>query len=93
MSLTTGGEPPGPVRFYLACDRGSCQARAVFDLVIAEPPPDIGTDLFGHLLHSATVASPHIEELGWVFRQQEGYWCPNCVSPGRRPRSRDVTSS
>ncbi|WP_327368027.1 hypothetical protein [Streptomyces sp. NBC_01217] len=93
MSLTTDGEPPGPVRFYLACDRRGCPARAVFDLVIAEPPPDIETDLFGHVLHSATVASPYIAERGWIFIQQEGYWCPNCASPGRRPWSKDVTSS
>lgn len=93
MSLTTDGEPPGPVRFYLACDHSGCRARAVFDLVIAEPPPDIETDLFGRVLHSATVASPYIEQLGWIFIQQEGYWCPNCASPGRRPRSKDVTSS
>lgn len=93
MSLTTDGEPPGPVRFHLQCDRWGCQARAVFDMVIAEPPPDIEADLFGHILHSATVASPRIGELGWIYVQQEGYWCPTCAAPGRRPRSRGVTSS
>ncbi|MGY5033367.1 hypothetical protein ACWC9U_21235 [Streptomyces sp. 900116325] len=93
MSLTTDGEPPGPVRFRLLCDRRGCRARAVFDMVIADPPPDIESDLFGHFLHSATIASPHIEELGWKYVQQEGYWCPGCDAPGRRPRPRGVTSS
>ncbi|MFF2406640.1 hypothetical protein [Streptomyces sp. NPDC058092] len=79
------------MRFYLAYDRRGCQAWAVFDLVVAEPPPDVETDLFGHVLYRATVASPYVEELGRIFIQQEGYWCPNCASPGRR--SRDVTSS
>ena len=65
----------------------------MFDMVIADPPPDIESDLFGHFLHSATLASQHIEELGWKYVQQEGYWCPACAAPGRRPRPRGVTSS
>ncbi|MHC5906304.1 hypothetical protein ACVNF4_20735 [Streptomyces sp. S6] len=80
MSLTTDGRAPGPVRFHLRCDRGDCAARAVFELVITEPRPDIGKNLMGHLLHEATAAVPHITELGWIFIQGgEGYWCPRCA--------------
>ncbi|MET8975210.1 hypothetical protein ABZX85_06270 [Streptomyces sp. NPDC004539] len=83
MSLTTDGRAPGPVRFHLRCDRGGCAARAVFDLVITEPRPDIDKDFTGHLLHESTTAFPHITELGWIFIQGgEGYWCPRCS--GRR---------
>ncbi|WP_327245856.1 hypothetical protein [Streptomyces sp. NBC_01320] len=45
------------------------------------------------MLHSAKAASPYIAEHGRVHIQQEGYWCPACVAPGRRPRTRRVTSS
>ncbi|MFB6779859.1 hypothetical protein ACFCX0_21055 [Streptomyces sp. NPDC056352] len=58
-----------------------------------DPPPDIGTDLFGHVLHSAKAASPYIAEHGRVHIQQEGYRGPACVAPGCRPRARRVTSS
>ncbi|MDT3398846.1 hypothetical protein RKE29_19705 [Streptomyces sp. B1866] len=86
MSLMTDGEAPGPVRFFLACDRVGCQERVCFDLVIAEPPPDRDADLFGHLLHEAGQAAPYIRELGWMFIEGgEGYWCPACSRPGRRP--------
>ena len=100
----TDGKAPGPVRFHLRCDRPDCAARAVFELVITEPRPDIDKDLTGYLLHEATAASPHITELGWTFTPGGiGYWCPRCsghrtgpppavlqdpTAPGRRPRRR-----
>jgi hypothetical protein len=94
----TEGEAPGPVRFYLACDDISCPARAVFDLVINEPPPPIEDDLFGYMLHSSSHAAPYIEKQGWTFTQGIGYWCPTCSTPrsrrpaptraGRRPAAR-----
>jgi hypothetical protein len=84
MSLTTQGKAPGPVRFYLACDRLDCTERISFDLVIADPPPDGEADLIGSLLHEASRATPLIEELGWTFIQGgEGYWCPRCTNPSR----------
>ncbi|WP_059007671.1 hypothetical protein [Streptomyces specialis] len=88
MSLTTDGRAPGPVRFFLACDRRDCQERITFDLVIADPPPDLEEDLFGHMLHEAGQATPYIKELGWIFIEGgEGYWCPACATPPslRRP--------
>lgn len=79
MSLKTDGKAPGPVRFYLLCDRLGCEARAVFELVIAQPPPDREEDIFGHLLHEAEHAHGHIAALGWTFIMGgEGYWCPRC---------------
>ncbi|KOG86615.1 hypothetical protein [Streptomyces varsoviensis] len=86
MSLTTEGRAPGPVRFYLACDRGGCTERVTFDLVISEPPPDEELDLTNFLLHEAKQAVPYIAELGWIFLQGgEGYWCPACSTPSRGP--------
>lgn len=86
MSLTTEGEAPGPVRFLLACDSPSCPARAVFDLVINDPPPPIEEDLFGHVLHCSARAAPYLEEQGWTYAQGVGYWCPTCSSPrSQRP--------
>ncbi|WP_045865169.1 hypothetical protein [Streptomyces sp. WMMB 714] len=84
MSLMTEGEAPGPVRFYLACDDIGCPARAVFDLVIDEPPPPIEEDLFAHVLHSSTRAAPYIERQGWTFTRGIGYWCPDCSTPRSR---------
>lgn len=94
----TEGEAPGPVRLHLACDETGCPARAVFDLVIDEPPPPIEEDLFGHILHSGSRAAPYLEEQGWTFTQGIGYWCPGCSAPrsqrpsparpARRPQSR-----
>ncbi|MBB1242931.1 hypothetical protein GL263_05025 [Streptomyces durbertensis] len=79
MSLTTDGRAPGPVRFYLICDRGGCQERICFDLVISEPPPNQDEDLFGNLLHEAAAATPYLTERGWgITRGGEGYWCPGC---------------
>ncbi|MEE1943210.1 hypothetical protein V1L54_28050 [Streptomyces sp. TRM 70361] len=90
MSLTTAGKAPGPVRFYLACDRMGCRERVSFDLVIAEEPPDRGTDLFGYLLHEAGKAAPYIRDCGWVFIEGgEGYWCPKCSAPASRAPSAD----
>ncbi|MGP3949221.1 hypothetical protein [Streptomyces sp. 7N604] len=86
MSLTTSGKPPGPVRFYLLCDHRDCEVRAVFDMVISDPGPSIDEDLIGHLLHSASTAAPHIEELGWTFIQGDGYWCPTCSTPPSKRR-------
>jgi hypothetical protein len=87
MSLTTSGSAPGPVRFFLACDYLDCRERISFDLVIPEPPPDIDEDFFGHLLHEANAASPHIKDLGWTFIQGgEGYWCPSCSRPSSSKR-------
>lgn len=82
----TEGEAPGPVRFYLACDDIGCPSRAVFDLVIDEPPPPIEDDLFGHILHSSSLAAPFLEQQGWTFTQGVGYWCPTCSTPlSQRP--------
>lgn len=84
MSLMTDGKAPGPVRFYLACDRGKCTERISFDLVISEPRPDEEADFLGHILHEAHHAAPLIADLGWVFIQGgEGYWCPACAGPTR----------
>lgn len=94
MSLTTAGEPPGPVRFFLMCDRLGCGARAVLDLVVPDRPPDIETDLFGHLLHSAKAAAPRIADMGWTYCQGDGYWCPRCSTPRpQRPRRGRTRSS
>lgn len=94
MSLTTVGEPPGPVRFFLMCARLGCGARAVLDLVVPDQPPDIGTDLFGHLLHSAKAATPHITDMGWTYYQGDGYWCPRCSTPrSQRPQRGHTRSS
>jgi hypothetical protein len=87
MSLTIEGEAPGPVRFYLACDDIGCPARAVFDLVIHEPPPPIEDDLFGHMLHSSSLAAPYLEEQGWTYTQGIGYWCPTCSTPRSQRRT------
>lgn len=75
------------MRFFLACDRSGCEELIMFDMVIADPPPDREKDLFGYLLHEATHAAPHIKELGWIFIEGgEGYWCPKCATPAsRRP--------
>jgi len=90
MSLMTDGKAPGPVRFYLRCDRRDCAARAVFELVITEPRPDVDKDLTGYLLHEATTAYPHITELGWTFTPGGvGYRCPRCS--GRRTGPSPVT--
>ncbi|WP_093838337.1 hypothetical protein [Streptomyces aidingensis] len=78
MSLMTEGKTPGPVRYYLACDRGGCGARIMFDLVISDPGPPREEDFFGYLLHPAEEAAPHISGLGWTFLQGDGYWCPGC---------------
>ncbi|MEX3102137.1 hypothetical protein DF268_22635 [Streptomyces sp. V2] len=80
MSLMTDGKAPGPVRFYLRCDRRDCEARAVFELVITEPGPDIEQDLMGHIMHESGKAVPYIAEMGWKFYPGGiGYWCPRCT--------------
>lgn len=81
MSLLTEGEAPGPVRFHLACDVEGCPARAVFDLVISEPPPPVEEDLLGHLLHSGNHAAPYLEQQGWHVGQGAGHSCPSCSAP------------
>ncbi|GAB2573287.1 hypothetical protein GCM10027168_02800 [Streptomyces capparidis] len=81
MTMATDGKAPGPIRFYLVCDRPGCGTRTTFDVVVEDAGPSLEDDLWGHITHRATAGAPRAAELGWTYLQGDGHWCPRCSDP------------
>jgi hypothetical protein len=81
MTMGSEGKAPGPIRYFLACDRPGCDTRTMFDVVVSEPGPTMEDNFWGYLEHRTKPGADRAQELGWTWLQGDGHWCPRCSDP------------